>query len=149
MAESSFDLNKLLAGAGIALDAEKAQRRAQLLRHLERAIREQLQVQGPFNAVEYPSANIGTGRLLAKPGEKLTRHVWGTVMSRTEPWEPGTEADIGFFLGKDQVLVVSDRDDTPVNRACFIVHFNGYIEFLDEPDTYVSFGTKETTGKQD
>lgn len=142
MAESSFDLKKLLAGAGIALDAEKAQRRAQLLRHLERAIREQLQVQGPFNAVEYPSANIGTGRLLAKPGEKLFRHVWGTVMSRTEPWEPGTEDDIGFHIGRDLVLVVSDRDDTPPERACFIVHVNGYVEHLNEPDSHVSFGTK-------
>ncbi len=69
------------------------------------------------------------------------RHVWGTAMSRTEPWEPGSEADIGFFIGRDLVLVVSDRDDTPPDRACFIVHVNGYIEFFNDPDSHVSFGT--------
>lgn len=130
MAESNFELNRLLEQAGLAVQAEKLQRRSQLLRHLEQAIRKELLVKGPFNAVEYPAANIGKGMLLAKPGEKLVRHIWGTITSRTEPWETGSEADIGFFIGRDLVLVVSDRDHTPPGRARFLVHITGYVEHL-------------------
>ena len=130
MANSQFDLTNLLQQAGLAARAQQMQHRAQLLRHMEQAIRKELGVVGPFNAAEYPAADLSRGRLQSKPGAKLVLHIWGTVVSRTQEWEDGSFADIGFYVGRDVVLVVSARDDTPPERARVLVHINGFVEHL-------------------
>lgn len=125
-----FDPNWFLQQADEAVRLEIAQRRAQLLRRFEQVVRTELRVQGPFTAAEYPSADVVKGKLLIKPGEKLVHHIWGTQVSRTEPWIDGAEADIGFFVSRDLVLVVSDRADTPPGRARFRAHITGFVESL-------------------
>ncbi|MBU6452829.1 MAG: hypothetical protein KGS72_13670 [Cyanobacteria bacterium REEB67] len=130
MAKSQFDLTKMLEQAGLAAQAQQMQKRSQLLRHMEQAIRKELNVSGPFNAAEYPAADLSKGRLRHKPGTKLVLHIWGTLVSRTQEWDDGSHADIGFHIGRDVVLVISDRDDTPPARARFLVHINGFVEYL-------------------
>jgi hypothetical protein len=130
MSEPSFNINKLLAQAGLAAQAQASQQRMRMLDQINKAVARELGLKDGYKAAEYPGADLGKGKLLFKPGEKLVLHIRGTMMGRTESWVDGVETDFSFFIGRDVALIISDRDDTPVNRARFIVNFNGFIEEL-------------------
>jgi len=128
MSASPFNIDKLLAQAGMAAKAQETQQKMRVLEQINKVVARELGLKDGYKAAEYPAADLGRGRLLFTPGEKLVLHIRGTMMGRTETWVDGVDTDFSFFIGRDVALVVSDRDDTPANRARFLVHFNGFIE---------------------
>jgi len=131
MSESAFNIDKLLEAAGVAAQYQASQQRMRMLDQIAKAAARELGLKDGYKAAEYPAADLGKGKMLFKPGQKLVLHIRGTMMGRTQPWEDGVETDFSFFIGRDVALVVSDREDTPANRARFLVHFNGVIEEFD------------------